>query len=247
MIYLKLKTRYARLDEASLGQLWKVLGDSPLYAQKYGDVEPVRQSYTRSQSSKGFELLRRRGVIIKGKGGGVRVKGWPVGVANWSFWLDDEVEASAIVDLVEQFARVSSIVYGYACTEAEYDAKHKVVGEHSVARKGVSMWDFQDFLPGIYWLTVFGDELRASLDFSGVESMADVELIEPEGGALMVQLDAPLVPDDMEARLATERNIASHLGRQHFFDLERCEQGEFAHPPAFKEFLLELEQEYLYL
>src|SRR5204862_5766600 len=92
----------------------------------------------------------------------------PGNLSTWNFWLDVRAMRGRKVERwLEWFFRLCSelpILYGFGCSEAEYDAKHRYVkvvpgvGRASGA-VGVSIAEFYQYLPGLYWLTIFGPEL----------------------------------------------------------------------------------------
>jgi hypothetical protein len=103
---------------------------------------------------------------------------------------------------------------------------------------GFSNAEFQKYLPGIYWLTVFGPELAGELDFSGLARLP-VTLTTLSNGGCAVLIDEPLVPDDMTKRLEAEARIADALGARYFFDRDRNDLT-FEHSPKFKAVLDQL-------
>jgi len=237
MIDVKLYSPSTRLDAESFETLWGLFGEPPVSATRYDSSEPLKQTYDTSKSGEGLELLRNGGLILSGGARTISIREQPTGLTYWRFHLDEDEAPAAVVELVERFNEALPVVYGRACGAEEYDAKHKVVDEHSYGWEGTSMWDFQDFLPGVYWLTVFGAKLRESFDFVPLESLAGVRLVDLAHDGLCVRLDEPVVPEDMAARLQTERVIAEELGAEKFFDRDRRDDVEFAHPPEFEEYL----------
>jgi hypothetical protein len=151
-------------------------------------------------------------------------------VDRWSPW---------ILRLIDELP----VLFGGGYSLTEYDAKHVFVEEHSGGGRsegalGVSNAEFQKYLPGVYWLTVFGPDLAGALDFSGL-SQLPVTVTTLARGARTVQIDEPLVPADMSKRLQLEARIADVLGAHYFFDRNRSDI-EFAHPAAFKAVLDQL-------
>jgi hypothetical protein len=104
------------------------------------------------------------------------------------------------------------VLFGGFYSIAEYDAKHLTVrelagGGSAEGAVGISNAEFRKYLPGIYWLTVFGPELAAALDFSGL-SRLPVTLTTLPRGSRVLQIDEPLITEDMAKRLELEARIA---------------------------------------
>jgi hypothetical protein len=157
-------------------------------------------------------------------------------------YFDEAVDGSSWLPWILRFVDEMPVVFGGCYSMTEHDAKHRVVTEHasggwSEGAVGVSDAEFGKYLPGIYWLTVFGPELAATLDFSSL-SQLPVTLTTLPRGSRVLQIDEPLVPTDMTKRLELEARIADALGATYFFDRNRA--LDFAHPPAFKALLDQL-------
>ena len=124
--------------------------------------------------------------------------------------------------LVQQ---VAGVLRG-GCAKEEHDVKHKIVRQLSGTRTatgavGMSEPEFHQYLPGLYWLTVFGKELVEHFGKPKLMSLPDVVVTELENDQLAVRLSEPVVPDSMERRLEAERRLADILGPQFFFDRSR--------------------------
>lgn len=128
------------------------------------------------------------------------------------------------------------VLYGHACSTAEHEAKHRVIqdlpgGEQYARMRGDTVRDFFHYLPGIYWLTLFGKELHQTFlaQWPLIEGRANVKFLK--GDQVAVQLEGPVSVYDMAARLHSEREIADALGKPYFFDQTRVGAMEFALPP----------------
>jgi hypothetical protein len=95
----------------------------------------------------------------------------------------------------------------------------------------VGAWtaDFHNFLPGLYWLTIFGADLVHHFG-SKLESPPRAGVVRLTPSQVAVVLDGPVIPDDMEERLRAERALADRLGAKYFFDRTRAED-EYAPVP----------------
>jgi hypothetical protein len=154
----------------------------------------------------------------------------PHGLSTWHFWVDTQAVKTGPTDQWIQWVfRLCSdlpILFGTGCDEAEFDAKHSFLRELPEGRRvsgfvGVSVPDFYRFLPGIYWLTIFGKELVVSIGRDTLSKLTSAVAIpiQPSQMALILRGDAQ--PRDMSERLTTTRRIAEALGANHFFDKDR--------------------------
>ncbi|MFJ2897708.1 hypothetical protein ACIO87_22815 [Streptomyces sp. NPDC087218] len=158
-------------------------------------------------------------------------------LAKWTFWwsLDSMTGPSGEkwLDWLHRLSGKLPPYYGFACSVDEYEAKHKVVKADdmgsSVRMAGVSTADFQRFLPGIYWLTIFGKDLTSHFD-PELRSLPGARRVRIPPSQVSVLLDSPVVPESMAERLHAETRIAEILGAQYFFDRARAE-GEYALVP----------------
>jgi hypothetical protein len=148
---------------------------------------------------------------------------------------------SDLIILLEIFSENSQILFGNICTEDEYDFKHKVVKEYSYGWKGVSIMDFMNLLPGVYWYTIFGKELVEAVGVEKFKNIPNVIYTEPKNGCIAFHLDEPIDAVDYESRIKLENKIAKKIGENYFFDKEKKE-GEYSHPKKFKDYLNSLQQ-----
>ncbi len=132
-------------------------------------------------------------------------------------------------------------LYGFGCTLDEYEAKHSTSralkgGGSAKGAKGVSIRDFFRFLPGIYWLTIFGPELVRAFGAERITGLPGVRTETIGEDQIAMILDEPPVPEDMEGRLGREAELAEALGAEFFFDRER-DPSELRQVPELSEAL----------
>jgi hypothetical protein len=117
------------------------------------------------------------------------------------------------------------MLYGLGCVQEEYDAKHMVVstrhGLTATGLKGVATADFLHFLPGVYWLTIFGKPLVDHLGADQLLQRDDVTVTRLGDFGIATWLREPAVPVDLERRLKAERHIAAALDPALFYDRGR--------------------------
>lgn len=148
---------------------------------------------------------------------------------------------SDIISLIEFFSDKDQIIFGNICSEVEYNLKHKVLTQHSYSWKGVSRFDFFKFLPGIYWYTIFGKELVESIGKDKFKNLPNVTYTKPKDGCIAFHLNEPIDSEDLEARIAKEKELAKIIGQNYFYDKEG-NIDSFSHPKQFLDFLKSLEK-----
>jgi hypothetical protein len=220
--------------------LWSVLAAPEVGALTFDHTERKHRHDFTPDPSGALELLDEHPAIyVKGKRDGFLFEGASGGNGTYrtNLYFNESADASKWVPWILQLVVEIPILFGGGCSMAEHDAKHLTVeklsgGGSARGAVGLSNAEFQKYLPGIYWLTVFGPELAAELDFSGLSRLpVTVTTLANDGRA--VQLEEPFVPKDMTKRLELEAQIADVLGAGYFFDRDR-KDIEFGHPDAFQ-------------
>jgi hypothetical protein len=143
----------------------------------------------------------------------------------WNFWWDVKAmggrRRQLWLDWLFDLCRSLPPHYGFGCSTDEYDAKHILVESYprgSATRGlGISTAEFFKFLPGLYWLTIFGTELTGFFG-STLESLPHSSVIRISPSQNAIVLDGNVVPEIMDQRLQVEAEISDVLGSQYFFD-----------------------------
>ncbi|MFB7852170.1 hypothetical protein ACFC34_34880 [Streptomyces sp. NPDC056053] len=215
--------------------------DDPLAApRRFDSVERARIEYSPRASKTAREIYSTEGVLfVRGAKNSFKAMFSQLNetLAKWTFWWSlDSMTGPSGEKWLNWLYRLSGKLppyYGFACSVDEYEAKHKVVeadeAGSSIQMSGVSSADFQRFLPGIYWLTIFGKDLADHFD-PELHSLPEARRVRIPPSQVAVLLDSPVVPESMDERLRTEARLAKILGAQYFFDHARAE-GEYALVP----------------
>ena len=238
----KLRTKVSLYrDRDEFARMWSVLAAPEVGAVTFDHTERKHRHDFTPDPSGALELLDEHdGIFVRGDRDGFLFEGTYSGngTHRTSVYLDAAaVDGPDWIPWILRLAGEIPVLFGGGCSMTEHDAKHRTVEEFASGGSaegavGISSAEFQKYLPGIYWLTVFGPELAAALDFSDLSQLpVRVTTLSNDGRA--VQLDEPLMPKDMTKRLELEARIADVLGASCFFDRNR-EGIEFAHPPAFQ-------------
>lgn len=241
-----------RRDRDAFSRLWSLLAAPLVGAERYDSKErPLTRRFA-ADPTKAFELLSSdQYLYVSGKSDGfalsISYAGSGIHQINiyWHVTAFEGATGASWLDWIFRLVGEIPVLFGSGCSSAEYDAKHESVqvlpdGGRITGWVGSSMADFAKYLPGIYWLTLFGPELGGALDFTKLESLP-VTVTTLPGNQVALRVDEPVVPSDMDARLALEARIADALGARFFFDRHRTDLA-FAHVPAFHDALERLRQ-----
>lgn len=218
------------------------LKSSLIQPNRYGYTEPLKQKIEPNDKSKTNILAlydKYLSIIFKGK-----KKFWFSASANSLGLLmcgaglelkDKELsKINELVDFVQLFARNRQLLYGYFCSDEAYDARHKVVKDSSYGWKGVSMWDFMDFLPGLHWYTIVGNDLAEAIGRDKFKNLKAVQYTLDNDQAIAFHLNNKLTGwEDNRIKL---KELEAQIGDNFFWGKEKA-PGTYAHPDSYKEFL----------
>jgi len=231
---IRLYTARSLSDVSICRALWELLSDPFLDVQKYDSVERARIPFDEHAFAKASELYKDSGTLFV-RGGRDKFLasfsresgGWSI----WGFWLTIGSPVDARVEpWIEWLFKLCGklpVLFGFACSEFEYDAKHtrvrQVPGGTATGAVGISIREFQLYLPGVYWLTILGREVVSGLNAEEAMSLSSVEAIQLDGNQLAIRLKEPVLPESIDGRLEMERRLADQLGAQFFFDRSRSD------------------------
>lgn len=212
---------------------------------KYGYTEPLKNKVVGSQDSL-LELWNKYlSIIVKGSD---------------SFWFSASAESSGIIScgggistknitekkikdliqFIEYFSVNDCLIYAYLSDEDTYDEKHKLVDEYSYSWKGSSIYDFFEYLPGIYWYTAFGKEYINCIGIEKLENLEGITYTHLEENRIAFHLIEQL--DEGKSLLKEIENIEEQIGENYFYSKHRNVEN-LRHPKGFKEFLKSLKME----
>lgn len=244
MIRTKIYTPIRNLNKDNFHTIWKLLADPIFDAKKFDISEPLQGSYDLSASVDAYQLVEN-GLIVKGhEQSFLSTRHKPTGLTHWIFDIDTSNNEIQLIELLKKFNTILPIVYGMLCSVSEYDTKHKVTRESSVGWRGTSMWDFQKFLPGVYWLNIFGEKLADAIGREKILHLADISVMNWDHETIAFHLNSQITPANMDIRIEQERTLRKALGEDYFFDIAFRNEIEFSHPKEFKNYLNKLEKDY---
>lgn len=240
---ITLYTLHPLEDESVMQRLWTFLDTPQVQPTRYDSIERARKPFSTEAYREAAALYREDWVLfVRGKKDGFVAffSREREGLSLWRFYLNASALGGRnstrwiywLFDLCAAFP----VLYGLACSDAEYEAKHRIIealpGGGRVRKScGGSIAEFYHYLPGLYWLTLFGRDLAPAFAARWPQLTGLAHVIELAQGQVAVQLDAPVFTEDMEQRLLAERAVADILGPTFFFDKTRQDELTFTLPP----------------
>jgi hypothetical protein len=221
------------ISRKTFGALWSQLGEKPFQATGYDQVERTKHQYERQALESAYTLYRDSFIIVRGQASLLMLMTAhplePVSIST--LWINDIAKATtthreAWLDWIGRFLSKTPVVFAMGCVESEFRKKHQVdrhaSGVSYVEELGWRPQDFEKALPGIYWMNYYGSEIETTI---GARVRANTALAtrDLEHGKLLAILKAPLVPDDLDARVTLEREIANDIAPNCFFDKDRLD------------------------
>lgn len=215
-VVIEFRHAHGRLSDPKVtAKIWDLF-DSPLIEPvKYDRVEKAKKPFSEGANA-AADLANNYGALfIKGAKSGFLAHLTSGRVGTWRIWVDaasveGDKQSAAWTAWLRSVAGDLPMLVGRACLESEFEATNP-------SFKGATTMDFGKFLSGVYWWTLFGKELVSDLGADKIKTAPHATASSVKGGQIALQLDEPLVPDDMKKRLATEKEIAAHLGANNFF------------------------------
>jgi hypothetical protein len=215
--------------------LWRLLDDQTVAPAKFDSVERAKKIFSAGGAEQASQLYKDDGLLfVRGRRDRfvTSFERMPAGWSRWNIWIDlRAMQGPKLEQWLAWFYRLCQELppfFAYGCSQEEYDAKHRVVTDYpgggtSITAVGKSNRDFHQYLPGLYWLTVFGNELVQDFGRSKILHLPNVDITELKSGNISVRLSEPVVPNAMDQRLESERKLADILGPRFFFDRYRSD------------------------
>ncbi len=201
-----------------------------LQVEFFGLGEPIRQSF----NEKGVECATETwiengmGLMLKRKSRHKFVadidwreeKGLDQRPFPWScrVWLDRKAGDNLALEFFRFLIKYFEPAFGHLSTANQDRSKHFVSVESSVGsiEQYVGL-DIEDKLPGIYWITYFGDWAVERIGERKFDSLSFAECEKTNSGIL---LRAYPSSEEIGSKTANESEnlILQHLGKSHFFN-----------------------------
>ena len=246
---IRLMNQHQLSDPKVLDRVWGHL-DSPLVEPtKFDSVERARREFRADAVTEAAELFDRDlHLFVRGaKDDFLAVFTRPrPNLSIWNLRLDDAAmqgdRGEQWLSWVFELCAELPVLYGFACTDDEYQEKHATKRETKgglvTGGKGASISSFFKYLPGLYWLTIFGPELVNAFGATTLSRLSGVQVHRIRKDQIAIQLEEPPVAEDLDARLRKEAELAKQLGSEFFFDRKR-DPGELRQVPELSKALEE--------
>jgi hypothetical protein len=236
---LGLYTGSALHERARFEALWTLFSEPAVGARSWGRLERTTEPFS-PDPAQAFEVLKTAGwLFVSGSKNGFKcmIRRWRGSLYGVDVWLtastlENERRREAWLAWMFRLIEAHPVLFGHGETGPENDAKHLIETEERMTWLGVSYAEMHQFLPGIYWLTVFGTALSKALPFDRIADMPEVTLRRLAHDQVAVLLNEPPKPSELASRLAVERKVAAVLGDDLFYDRERPDRALRA-VPAF--------------
>jgi|SRR6476661_34523 len=232
---LVLYTAQQLSDSKTMQVLWRLLEDPIVSAKRYDSVERAKIPFHSNAVESAIQLYQNDGFLfVRGEKDGF------LGVfsrqtqelSTWDIWLNvgamQGKKQKQWLDWIFCLCGQLPVLYGGGFSAAEYDSKHAHVkqlpgGGRISGTIGVSILEFYQYLPGLYWLTIFGKELVQAFGESKLMVLPNVQAFSLNSQQVAICLNEPVIPDNMEQRLQTESRLADILGAKYFFDRNKTD------------------------
>jgi hypothetical protein len=245
-----LYTKYHPSDPGTVSALWPILESPLIKPVKFDSVERAKKPFTSRSYSEAAQLYDDESMLFVR--GGVNsflafFSREMNGLSVWRFFMDrkcvEEPRRSIFIEWLTALCAEFPVFFGFGCTDEELDAKHlsirDVPGGRMQRINGLAVFEFFQFLPGVYWLTLFGPELSGDFSSPIAELETSAEINRIDGNQTLLFLPGPPFPEDLNERVRTGKKTAAVLGQDHFFNPDNS-PGQLRLPQTLKTALTSL-------
>src|SRR5215203_3191457 len=173
MLKITLFTKHRFETKKKAREFFAFLNKSIFTPSRFGDYETAREKFDAKDLEFPVELLsgapeyRSGEIFLKSeKPKSLMWIRWSVsGISEWYFEIDDKYfkkpeQVPAFIEFLAKLCETFPVVFGGAAPEEDWEAKHWLTEEdeegETSQKLGLSL---ESCLPGIYWITIFGEEL----------------------------------------------------------------------------------------
>ncbi|MEP6925661.1 MAG: hypothetical protein ABI954_14440 [Pyrinomonadaceae bacterium] len=225
--------------------LWKNLMQPPVTAQYFDSVEDARIPFTREAFSQAAEIYLEEGILFVTASRNKFLASFSrqtERLSTWNFFVPLKAMTGGKSKFwLQWFTNLCSeipVVFGFGCSTTEYNAKHETIrnlpsGGRVIGWSGVAVREFSHYLPGFYWLNIFGSDLVQTFNLENLARLPNVKIMSLNSGQVAVQLNEPIVSINMDNRLLVERRLAQQIGEEYFFDREKS-NSDYKQIPQIK-------------
>lgn len=256
--FIRLRTKKNDLTQVVLKRIINLLNSKPFTITLYDKVERCKKNFSQ-ENIEDIARLFKSLILMKGKNSKVSVTvkaslDSDFGIVWWTFFVNSSKKITEdffkeIIEFITLFNAAHTIIYGFMTSDKEYKYLHEDIvyyddGSRVDGMAGVSMKEFSEFLPGIYWFNIFGKELSESLDIRKVKSIPNAVYSKIGREAVAFYLNEPIDVETMEIRGPKLYGIAKYLGAEYFFNIVNRDETTYRHPLKFRQYLEKIKEEY---
>lgn len=214
-----------------------VSSDGPLHADRFDLYEPVRKKLNQSSLDEAAELLTGNGksgwIFLKNSRTGflASLRWSTVRATEWFMQLDEKQFASSekvneLITSLSMLVEAFPVVFGGAALDEEWKAKNWLIEESEHRTRAVRIGvDLERCLPGIYWITIFGDDLVEFFTHDKLSKVRCTRVVDLGHAGLIFQLGEKLGENAFDDRLTQDKAIIDLLGSEYFFDISQMDRA----------------------
>ncbi|NEQ98561.1 MAG: hypothetical protein F6K30_17875, partial [Cyanothece sp. SIO2G6] len=192
-----------------ISKLWDLLSDSTVKAKRYDSQERAKLEFDISKAEHASQIYENDGLLfVKGEKDGFlgQFSQYRKGLSIWNIWLNlGAMQGRKQHKWLNWMCRLFNDLPALYCGGAsliEFNEKHAVVKEIPGGGRvsgtiGISTAEFYQYLPGLYWLNIFGSDL---VNFFGEHKILNIEGVSStllKAGQVMFHLNDSVIPDDL--------------------------------------------------
>lgn len=194
-------------------QLAEILTQPPASALKCDSVERAKMSFSVQAMNQCY--LDEFSVFVAGKSGFLtHFSDWGPKLSIWRIYFTVKNNLDLWCQWIEDLAQVLPPYFGYACPQEEYNSKHLTLPRP----RGISMAEFRQYLPGLYWWTVFGSELREFVEPGIRQKLSDWRVSFLDKNLISVRSSQAPALEDYTHRIEEFQRTAELINPGLFFN-----------------------------
>jgi hypothetical protein len=223
LFIVTLHTRHRFDSREKAAELFEFFDESggALKPARFGQTERVKEVYDAARPDEAIDMLARGGIMLKAAKHRflVWIKSEAQEVSTWYMWVSEKfferpARVEEFVGFIAKFCERFPVLFGSACPQEDWDAKHLLQEGYATSRVGDTLGKC---VPGVYWMTVFGPPLVEHFGREKIEGLP-VHRVVDAGGLALVLRESPYGPE-LSERLRHDAEVARLLGEEFFFDV----------------------------
>jgi hypothetical protein len=233
MLTISLWTRQKYTNGTKARELIQLFVDEggPFAPDRFDAREPVKKRLSTSNLGEAAELL-----VGTGQSGWILLKNsktraivslrWSeVSAAEWLMQLDENLvrtqkQVDSLVSFLTALCKTHPVFFGGGAIDAEWEAKNWLIEETVHSKRTVRLGvDVDACLPGIYWLTIFGNEVVQFFGREKLKSLPARRVVDLGDAGLMLLLGDRPTDRRLDQLVQEDQSLIQALGADYFFDI----------------------------